>query len=164
MKKLITLIGICGALFATDIKNNQFFINANIGDLRINDSSGIYGIKLGYYFYDPNSYKINNRISLNLNKVNSNADFYIDSLKLDWIKNTSTIFAPFVGINVGYLYFKSHGNDYSTNIWGGEVGILCEVTNNLSIEVEGTYQKAFDKQHLWQDPLKTVKAGIEVSF
>jgi outer membrane autotransporter protein len=164
MKKMVSLLGLCGLLFATNIKQDSLFINANIGKLKINDSSTIYGVKVGYYFYDTNRYKINNRISIDASKVDSNADFYITSLKLDWIKNTSTIFAPFVGINVGYLYFRRHRNDYSTNVWGGEIGILCEITNNISIELEGTYQKAFEKKDLWQDPLKTVKAGVEVSF
>lgn len=164
MKKLIGLIGICVALFATDVKNNQFFINANVGNLKINNSSGVYGIKLGYYFYNPNSYKVNNRISLDLDKVNSTADFYIDSLKLDWIKNTSSIFAPFIGLNMGYLYFKSNGNDYSTNVWGGQIGVLCQLTEHINLEIEGCYQKAFQKKNLWNEPLKTLKTGIEFSF
>jgi hypothetical protein len=163
MKKIILFLGLCGVLFATTIKQNTYYINANIGNLKINDSTTIYGVKAGYYFYDPNIYKINNRISLDLNKIDSNADFYITSLKLDWIKNTSTFFAPFVGINIGYLYFESNGYDYSTNIWGGEAGILFEF-EKFNIELEGVYQKAFEKKQLWKDPLKTIKIGIEINL
>jgi hypothetical protein len=164
MKKIITTLGLCGLLFATTIKQDSFFVNINGGSLKINDTSTIYGVKVGYYFYDPNLYKINNRISIDANKVDSNADFYITSLKLDWIKNTSTIFAPFVGLNIGYLYFKSNGNDYSTNIWGGQIGVLCQIKKNVDIEIEGSYQKAFQKKNLWNTELKTIKAGVEFSF
>jgi hypothetical protein len=164
MKKIITILGLCGLLFATNIKQNSFFINANVGKLKINDSSNIYGVQLGYYFYDPNEYKINNRISIEVNKVNSNVDFYITSLKLDWIKNTSTFFAPFVGLNVGYLYFNSNANDYSTHTWGGEIGILCQLTKHINLEIESGYQKAFQKKKIWNTPLKTIKTGIEISF
>lgn len=164
MKKMVSLLGLCGLLFATNIKQDSLFINANIGKLKINDSSTIYGVKVGYYFYDTNKYKINNRISIDANKVDSNADFYITSLKLDWIKNTSTIFAPFVGINLGYLYYDSNGNDYSTNAWGGQAGVLLQITKNFNLEIEGTYQKAFQKKKLWNTALKTLKAGIEFNF
>jgi hypothetical protein len=164
MKKLMILLSICGLLFATDIKHDKFFVNINGGKLKIHNTSNVIGTKIGYYFYDPNIYKINNRICIDVEKVDSNADFYISTLKLDWIKNTSRFFAPFVGINLGYLYYDSNGNDYSTNAWGGQAGVLLQITKNFNLEIEGTYQKAFQKKKLWNTALKTLKAGIEFNF
>jgi outer membrane receptor protein involved in Fe transport len=164
MKKIITTLGLCGLLFATDIKDNQFFIGVNAGNLTIHKSSFIWGVKAGYYFYDPNSYKINNRFYLDINKVSSSADFYITSLKIDWIKNNSTNFSPFLGLNIGYLYFEDKGYDYSSNAWGGQIGVLYKFTNNFSLEMEWCYQKPFKKKKVWNTPLKTLKGGIEISF
>ena len=165
MKKFILSAILLGSLaFANDIKNNNFFVRVDGGVLKVHDSNGMEGISAGYYFYDPNEYKINNRIYIDFKKVNSDADFYVTSLKLDWIKNTSTLFAPFVGINVGYLYFDDNGDDYSTGVWGGELGLLVELKENLNLNLEFCYQKAFDKQDIWNTPLKTFKAGLEIDF
>jgi len=164
MKKLIAFFILISSLFANNIKNNQWFFNINAGKLKIHSSNSIIGLKLGYYFYDPNAYQINNRVYLDVEKVDSNADFYITSLKLDWIKNTSTIFAPFIGLNIGYLYFDNNSNDYSTNIWGAQAGLLINITQHFALDIEGCYQKAYEKKNIWNTPLKTAKMGIEISF
>ena len=165
MKKiLISSLCVGSFLFANTIKDNSWFVNVNAGGIDIQSSNSVIGVAAGYYFYDPNIYKINNRIYVDVQKVNSDADFYITSLKLDWIKNTSTHFAPFAGLNVGYLYFKNNGYDYSTNIWGAQAGILYEVIPNLRLNASFCYQKAYEKQNIWNTPLKTVKLGLEIGF
>ena len=165
MKKILLgslLIG--SVLFANDIKNDSWFVRGDVGVLKVHDSNSIEGISAGYYFYDPNEYKINNRIYVDFKKVNSGADFYVTSLKLDWIKNTSTSFAPFVGVNLGYLSFNDDGSDFSTGVWGGELGLLFEINEQINLNFEFCYQKAFDKQDLWNTPLKTFKGGLEFDF
>ena len=164
MKKIGIALSLATALFAGNIKNDKWFLNANIGTLKIYDSSSLFGLKAGYYFYDPNIYQINNRISVDFNIVDSNADFYITSLKLDWIKNGSSRVSPFVGLNIGYLYFDQNNNDNSAGIWGGELGALFNVTQNVSFELEACYQKAYEKTNIWTKPLKTLKVGLEYSF
>ena len=164
MKKLIIFCVFISFLFANNIKDNKWFVNVNGGKLKIHSYSSVVGVKIGYYFYDPNIYKINNRIYVDVAKVDSNADFYITSLKLDWIKNNLGFIAPFVGVNVGYLYFKQNNNDYSAGVWGGEAGFLFNITEHFSLEIEACYQKAYEKTNIWNTPLKTLKAGLEVSF
>ena len=165
MKKILIGSVLVGSIvFANTIKNNMFFVKADAGVLKVHDSDSMEGISAGYYFYEPNKYRVNNRIYIDFKKVNSDADFYVTSLKLDWIKNTFSPFAPFVGINLGYLSFDDKGDDFSTGIWGGELGIIYELNYNININAEFCYQKAFDKQNLWNTPLKTLKAGIEFDF
>ena len=165
MKKILIISFLLfSSLFANTIKNNSWFVNINTGEIKIHNSDSVESIGVGYYFYDPNIYKINNRIYIDVEKVNSEAEFYVTSLKLDWIKNTSTPFAPFVGLNVGYLSFSENGNDYSTNVWGGELGLLFEINEQINLNFEFCYQKAFDKQNLWNTPLKTFKGGLEFDF
>ena len=165
MKKILIFIFILNSfLFANAIKKDTFFVKLNSGMLKVHESDSIIGLAAGYYFYDPNIYKINNRIYIDFKKVNTDADFYITSLKLDWIKNTSSVIAPFLGVNIGYLYFNDNGVDYSTNIWGGELGVIIEITYNFNINIEVCYQKAIEKQDIWNTPLKTFKGGIEFDF
>ena len=164
LKKIIAVCLIGGVAFATDIKDDTFFIGTSIGSMKIHDSSSTYGVKVGYYFYDANSYGVNNRISVDFEDIDSSANFYITSAKLDWIKNTSTPFAPFVGINIGYLYFSQNGDTYSTGVWGGEIGILSQLNQNLTAEFEYVYQKAYTHKETWNTALKTAKVGLEYSF
>jgi len=165
MKKFTIALSLVSVLFAGNIKDNQWFVNANVGSLKIHDSGSVIGLKAGYYFYNPNIYQINNRISVDFEKVNSNADFYITSLKLDWLKNNdSSNFVPFVGINIGYLSFTTNSQDFSAGIWGAELGILYEINDNISAELEGCYQKAYEKTNIWNSALKTLKVGLEYSF
>jgi len=164
MKKLITFLSLLTFLFANNVKDGKWFVNLNGGSLKIHSTDSVIGLKVGYYFYDPNIYKINNRILIDFKKVNSDADFYVTSLKLDWLKNTSTGFVPFLGVNIGYLYFKENSNDYSAGIWGGELGIMYEFSDNFAIEIEGCYQKAYEKTNIWNSPLKTLKGGVEFTF
>jgi hypothetical protein len=163
LKKIITGFFTLSLLGASNIKDNQVSINVNIGGLKIHDTSKVFGAKIGYYFYDPNPYKINNRIALDIQKVDSDASFYITSLKLDWIKNNA-FFSPFMGINLGYLYFKQNNQDYSTNIYGAEAGIQLNISSAVCFEIELSYQKAFEKKEIWNTPLKQLTGGIEVSF
>lgn len=165
MKKILISSFLVGSvLFANTIKDNTFFVRADGGVLKVHDSDSMEGISAGYYFYEPNKYRINNRIYIDFKKVNSGADFYVTSLKLDWIKNTSSPFAPFVGINGGYLYFEDNGYDFSTGVWGGELGVIYELNYNININTEFCYQKAFNKQNIWNTPLKTFKVGMEFDF
>jgi hypothetical protein len=163
MKKMILIITLISLLSATNIKDNQYTININAGAIKIHDSEAIFGIKLSYYFYDPNIYRINNRIALELERVNSDAAFYITSLKLDWIQNNNFI-NPFIGINLGYISFEEHKKDYSTNAYGAQAGLQFNLSDKISFELEFCYQKAFEKKEIWNTPLKKLKGGIEVSF
>ena len=162
-KKIVTILTLSSLLLATNVKDDEFFLSINGGVLRIHDNSSTVGVGVGYYFYDPNSYKINNRISITVDKVDSDASFYVTSLKLDWIKNTPSL-SPFVGFNIGSLYFDDNGNSYSTGVWGGQAGLIYQITNSISLDVEGFYQKAYHKKDIWNTPLKQVKAGLEFSF
>jgi len=165
MKKFAIALSLISALFAGNIKDNQWFVNGNIGSLKVHDSESVMGLKAGYYFYDPNIYQINNRISVDFEKVNSNADFYITSLKLDWLKNDdSTNLVPFAGVNLGYISFTEHERDFSAGMWGAQLGILYEINYNMSVELEGCYQKAYEKTNVWNSALKTLKVGLEYSF
>jgi len=164
LKKIIAVCLIGGVALATDIKDDTIFVGASVGSLKIHDSSSTYGVKAGYYFYNPNVYKINNRVYVDFEDVDSSADFYITSLKFDWIKNTSTPFAPFVGLNVGYLYFSQDGDNYSTGVWGGQLGVLCQLTSNITADLEASYQKAYTNTEIWSTALKTMKIGVEYNF
>ena len=165
MNKLILSVVLIGSLaFANNIRNDAYFVSVDIGSLKVHDSDMVYGASFGYYFYDPNIYEINNRIVVDFKKVDSDADFDVFSLKLDWIKTTSTPFAPFLGVNLGYLYFEDNGVDYSTGVYGGELGLIYEVNYNINLNAEFVYQKAFDKQDVWNTGLKTFKIGLEYSF
>jgi len=163
IKKIIIGIFSLSLLGATNIKNNQVAVNLNIGALKIHDTSTIFGAKIGYYFYDPNPYRINNRIALEIQRVDSDASFYITSLKLDWIQNNKTI-NPFIGINLGYISFEEDKKDYSTNTYGAEAGVQFNLSSAVCFEIEFTYQKAFEKKETWNTPLKQLTGGIEVSF
>ena len=164
MKKLLS-IGLLASslLLANNIKNDQFSVSAKFGSLTIHDSDTVEGVGIGYYFYDPNIYQINNKISLEFENVNSDATFYITSVKLDWIKN-NRYFSPFVGINVAYLYFDDDGYDQSTNAWGGQAGLIYQINPNVSVNAEFCFQKAFDKKDIWNTPLKTYSLGVEYTF
>jgi len=164
MKKLVLLLLICVSIFAFDIKDNRFFINLNGGALKIYQTKSFEGVKLGYYFYDPNIYHINNRIYIESKKINTTADFYISTINLDWLFNNKTIFTPYVGLNFGYLYFKDNGIDDSSGIWGAEGGIILNITNHIGLDFRFTWQKAYEKQRVWNRSLKSADAGLEISF
>ena len=164
MKKFIYFSVIVTSLIASPIpKDNSFFVSADVGQLKVRDYSLIAGIKFGYYFYDPNRFKINNRIYVDLKKVDSSASFYISSLNLDWIKNTSKI-NPYIGLNVGYLYFKQNGIDSSSQIWGINAGGIIYFSKTLGIELLYKWQKSIDKQEMWDRALQTIEGSLEVSF
>ena len=164
MKKLLALSLLASSLLlANNIKNDQFSVSANVGMLQIHDSDSVEGVGIGYYFYDPNIYQINNKISLEFTNVNSDAEFYITSIKLDWIKN-NTYFSPFVGLNVAYISFTQDDIDHSTNAWGGQAGLIYQVNNNVSVNAQFCFQKAFEKKEIWNTPLKTYSLGVEYTF
>jgi len=164
MKKLIYFSLIATSLMASPIpKDNSFFVSADAGQLKIRDYSTIAGVKFGYYFYDPNKFKINNRIYVDVKKVDSSASFYISSLNIDWIKNTSVI-NPYIGVNIGYLYFKQNGINNSSQIWGINAGGIVYISKYLGIELLYKWQKSIDKQEVWDRPLQTIEGSLEVSF
>jgi len=163
MKKLsFLLIGVLA--FAGNIKDGKYFVNIDYGSLKVYDTKSFEGIKFGYYFYDENIYYINNRIYLEAKKINTSADFYTFTGNLDWLFNNKTNFTPYLGVNIGYLYFEDDNEDYSTNIWGIEGGLFINIKDNLGIDIRYTWQKAWEKQHIWNRALKEIEAGVEFSF
>ena len=164
MKKIFLTLLVLSSLFANEIKDNKLFVNLNIGKIKNHNSTNTAGIKAGYYFYTPNKYKVSNRISIGTNIVDSSGDFYIYSFMVDWLFNNSTSFVPFVGLNLGYLYFEENNIDTSSGIWGAQGGLLYNLTSSISLEIEATYQKTYENKNVWNKPLKKIDAGIEFSF
>jgi len=164
MKKLVTFLIICVSLFSSTIKNNKFFINLNGGVLKVYQTKSFEGIKFGYYFYDKNRYFVSNRIYVETKKINASADFYISTVNLDWLFNNKTFVTPYVGLNVGYLYFKDNGIDDSSGVWGLEGGLMLNITNNIGLDFRFTWQKAYEKQSVWNRSLKEFEGGLEISF
>jgi hypothetical protein len=133
------------------------------GTLDIYSSKSLANLKIGYYFYDPNSYNVNNRIYLDMNYIDSSADFYITNLKIDWIKNNE-LFSPFVGLSVGYIYYNENDNDYSTTAWGINGGLLINITSSINFELSASWQKAMQKKDVWNKNIRSLEGGIILNF
>jgi hypothetical protein len=145
------------------VKNDQYFIGVGAGKFKGNDSYTIFDMRIGYYFYDPNIYKINNRIYIEGYYIkDDNADKYlIGDIKLDWIKNNQ-IFSPFVGINTGISYYKNI-NTQTFGTWGFEVGVIANLTNAFEIEAAFTYRKPYEKRDAFK-PQKIGTINLNISF
>jgi len=163
MKKILAALLFVSIAFSSNIKDDTYFLGFGGGKIKILSTESTASVNFGYYFYDPNIYKITNRIYLNFNYIDSDADFYITNLKLDWIKS-GDIFSPFLGVSVGYLYFDQNNNDYSTNIWGFQGGLMLSLGSVIDIELSASWQKAFEKKNIWNNNIKNVSAGININF
>jgi len=163
-KTLLVTLMILSSIYANDIKSNNFFMSVNYGKLKIYSSTNYKSLKIGYYFYDPNIYLLNNRIYVDISKVNSNAKFYITSLKLDWISNKNSIIKPYLGVSTGYIYYKYNQIDSSTSTYGFQAGIMLDIIKHISLDMSGSWQKAYKKQNIWKKPIKSGEVGLEISF
>jgi len=161
-KTILSLCLLTTIAFSGNIKDT-FFMSIKGGKIKIFSSENTASLNIGYYFYDQNKYSINNRVYLNFNYIDSTADFYITNLKLDWIKNYST-FSPFVGLNIGYLYFNQNNNDYSAGIWGVQGGLIINLNDVFDIELSATWQKAFEQTDIWSKNIKSASAGLIINF
>jgi len=66
---------------------------------------------------------------------------YIKGLvSFDYLLTEST-FKPYIGVNLGYLDYTSESNDDSGFLYGGQVGFLYRVADNVQIDV--TYRYSF---------------------
>jgi len=167
MKKLLLIFSLLNILFANNIKNENFF-GIYGGDLTISDRDNTktyVGIKIGGYFYDKNMYLISNRIYLSSAKVlTSSTSFYINNLNLDWIWNQIPYIKPFIGISGGYLYYSYSTNNYSSGIYGMQVGALLYLGNSVELEIGGKIDHTTQHQDVWRDNLKKIYGGINFSF
>jgi len=163
MKKIILALIIAISAYANSIKDDTFFAGVSAGAIDIYSTDTTLDAKLGYYFYSPNRFHINNRIYADFNYVNSDADFYITSLKLDWIKNNSKV-SPFLGLSYGYMYFKQNGIDLSTSVWGVQGGILINMNEKFDVEISANWQNAIDKKDTWDRSIKSAAIGIIANF
>ncbi|WP_456479816.1 hypothetical protein [Nautilia sp.] len=163
MKKFAFIMGFISCIYAANIHSNSYYLNISGGSVNIYSSETTASAAVGYYYYDPNRYLINNRFSLEFNYIDSKADFYITNFKIDWIKNNEK-FSPFIGLNTGYLYFNQNNSDYSTGVWGAQGGIIVNISKKFEIQFSATWQKAFSKKNIWDKSIRTFKGGININF
>ena len=121
--------------------------------------------KVGFYFYDPNPYLINNRLYLSGSKVlTDNTSFYTAKLSLDWVFNNIPFIKPYVGLNGGYIYNMAGKNNYSSGSYGFQAGVLLYIGSYIELEIGGSTDKATQHTDIWQKNLKKIYAGLNISF
>jgi hypothetical protein len=164
MKKyLVFLLILISSLSAANINKNSFYINLSGGVTDIYTSKQTLSGAVGFYYHFPNIYNIDNRFSLEFNYIDSDADFYITNLKIDWLKKIDFI-SPFLGINAGYMYFNQNNQDYSSTVLGFQGGLIIPIIKNIDLELSATWQKAVDKQNVWDKSIRIYKGGINIKF
>ena len=165
MKKILVGISIVSSLFASNIKMDDTFVSIEYGATKIKNTEKDVGVKIGSYIYSDNIYNINNRIYISENKVLTDDDisFYKTKLSLDWIGTNSTL-KPFIGISLGYVYYKTQGIDYSTGTKGVQAGLIYYLGDSFELEGGASWNKAMQKNTVWSNPIKEVYGSLNYSF
>ena len=160
MKKILFFISLVSLMFAAPIKNNSYFLGVSYDRMKINSFSNQYSITLGYYFYDPNIYRINNRIYLK-ESYTAGKNIFSTSANLDWIVRNYSFLSPIVGVNAGYLSNKK-GN-ISTGFWGINLGLNGYINRYVDIDLIGVVKKGFNDKKL-KKAIKEVSLGVNFNF
>ena len=164
MKKvLFFLILTTSFIWASSVNKKNYFLSINGGITDVYTSKSCYSVGIGTYYKFENKYDIINRFTLGFNYIDSSADFYITNFKVDWIKNVGFL-SPYLGINIGYMYYNQNNNDFSSTVLGFQGGVIIPVTNNIEIELSAIWQKAVEKQNIWYKSIRTYKGGLNFKF
>lgn len=165
MKKILLGISLVSSVFASDIKIDNTFVSVESGITKIKNSENFVGVKLGTYIYSDNIYKINNRIYVSAGKVltDSAISFYTTKASLDWIGTTSSL-KPFVGVSLGYIYYKTGGVEYSVGTKGAQAGLIYHIGNSIEVETGASWERAMEKKTIWSNSIKKAYASFNYSF
>jgi len=169
MKKIVLAILFVSSIFAQNIKTGWFAgIEGGRTTTQTNDvTDTFFGIKLGTHFYDKNIYAISNRVYGSLDRVTqTNSDFYKAQFNVDWIFNSLDYIKPFIGANLGYIYFNDNTNDtsHSTGTYGFQTGLLFYIGDIVELEIGAKLDYAVNDNTFWQDTLKSGYASLNFSF
>jgi hypothetical protein len=169
MKKLLFVCLFITSILAGNIKTDDTIIGIHTGSIKLSndtDSEKDIGVKLGYYFYDPNKYIISNRLYFEASRIlKDNSSLYSGELNLDWIFNQLNYIKPFIGANLGYLY-DNDNNDNSTSFYGFNAGILIYLGDFIELEGGAKINHPLnnDTKDLYPDNFKKIYGSINFSF
>ena len=140
------LLGISSALLsASDAFSSQRFIGAEFGYAEVqgahtSDTSDdfTYGIRLGarndvwrttftFNYYDSKEH--------NVEKLLLSTDYFL----IDKDKTDLYNFAPYIGMNIGYVNFESVGVEENGLVYGGQAGIVYSLIEDVNLDISYRY-------------------------
>jgi opacity protein-like surface antigen len=153
MMKKIAMVLLCaifssGAYADNDVTVSKGFLGLEVGasmiqgdtfsELRHESTAAEFGLRLGAQTDEW-------RTMFTLNYLDSDGDdqnVERVSLYVDYFfggENMDIMFKPFIGINVGYANYESTGIDSSDFIYGGQVGFVSSVTEEIDLDLSYRY-------------------------
>lgn len=158
MKIILLNTLIASAVFAQDLTESQKFIGVEISitevqgdgpsDIASNLSNGTtFGLRLG-----AQNEEWRTTIGLtyfdaegrNIERLYGAIDYFFLPSNL----TDSSVFKPFIGGNVGYQNYESNEVDEDGFVYGGQAGMLIDVSNSIDADISYRYtlsgEEAFD--------------------
>jgi len=152
MKKSIVaglaVLGIAGVLHAEEVSIGEKIIGLEVGASKIEADSIFlgdnyegndieYGLRLG-----AQNKQWRTLIVLNYYDANDDDQEYIKGMAtFDYLLIQDSPLKPYLGVNVGYIDYTSQERDDSGFLYGGQVGVLYRVAENIQVDV--TYRYSF---------------------
>ena len=167
MRKVLLVLLWMVSMFGMEIKDS-YFIGGGKGLVLVNKDNtkknDFIEFKVGRYFYDSNIYNISNRIYLGTSRVLADdISFYTANINLDWIKPIGFL-GPFLGLNIGYIYYSENDKDYSSANYGINFGVLFYIGGHFEFEVSAGIDTPTDKNEKLNSNIKKGYAGVNISF
>ncbi|MEO1942427.1 MAG: hypothetical protein ABGW77_05995, partial [Campylobacterales bacterium] len=138
MKRLIGLavavaLGWGGHLF----RSQQYFLGAEVGGSSLrSESSGLFSLRWGYYYYLPNPAQISGKFYLNLTNL-TKIEGSLQSVEIwnQFLWNRWGALKPYLGVGVGYVdkYSDSDGAPSGFGEVGVEAGVLFQLSRRVDL-------------------------------
>jgi opacity protein-like surface antigen len=114
----------------TDVQGETLFDPSNSGTdvsygLRIGAKEGVWRTAFLFNYYD------NTDDDMNVETMLLTVDYF-------FLENTSSV-QPYLGLNVGYANYESTGIDDSDFLYGGQAGLLFDVSSDFDLDLSYRY-------------------------
>jgi len=152
MKKSIAtglaVLGIAGILHAEEVSIGEKIIGLEVGAAKIEADTLMggtnyegddieYGLRLG-----AQNEQWRTLIVLDYYDATDDDQEYIKGMAtFDYLLIQDSPLKPYLGVNVGYIDYSSEARDDTGFLYGGQVGVLYRVADNVQVDV--TYRYSF---------------------